>query len=61
MSSSNLFDLSASNDTILMATISSKIWRVDTSHCVVAAVNPSEITPTNQITIVVNVVFYLLP
>lgn len=61
MSSSNLLDLSASNEIILMATVSSEILGVNTSNGVVSAVHSCEVALTNQIAIVIHIVFYLLP
>ena len=61
MSSSNLLDLSASNEIILMATVSSKLLGVNTSNGVVPAVHSCEVALPNQIAIVIHIVFYLLP
>jgi hypothetical protein len=61
MSSSNLLDLRASRETILMATISSKIWTSYTCYSVVTAINSCEITLAYQIAIVIDIIFDLLP
>ncbi len=58
--SSNLLDLSASRETILMATISSKMLRGNTCEGVVAAVHSCEIALPYEVTIVIDIVLYLL-